>query len=314
MQAIIDKIDRKILKEELAKNRFVRYTNNGNNEIYIITHHDSPNVMLEIGRLREFSFRYAGGGTGKSVDIDHFDTSEHCYKQLLVWNPTEEEIVGAYRYIKCKDAQKIGGKADLATTELFHFSPLFYEKYFNETIELGRSFVQPAYQPAEHFRKGIFSLDNLWDGLGALVVDNNDINYFFGKVTIFSQYKSLARDLLLTFLHHYFPDPDLLVVPVKPVDVKSDVALFKNELKTLAYKDGLNLLNKNIRAVNENIPPLVNAYMNLSSTMKTFGTAINEGFGEVDETGIMIYIPDIYETKKARHINSYRALREGSLK
>src|ERR1035437_515485 len=184
MEAIINKINREILKKELGAGRFVRKTNNGHNEIYIITHHNSPNVMMEIGRLRELTFRYAGGGTGKSFDLDEFDTSNHAYQQLLVWNPEDEEIVSAYRFIKCKDAAFHDGKIQLATTELFNFSEEFLKNYAPVTIELGRSFVQPEYQPSEHFRKGLFSLDNLWDGLGALIEGNPDVKYFSGKVTM----------------------------------------------------------------------------------------------------------------------------------
>ncbi len=305
MQAIIDKIGRKVLKEELARDKFVRKTNKGNNEIYIITNHDSPNVMLEIARLRELTFRYAGGGTGLSIDIDEFDTCEHAYNQLLVWDPEDEEIVGAYRYIKCREGEFIHGKVELATTHLFNFSEPFYKNYLNTTIELGRSFVQPNYQPGEHFRKGLFSLDNLWDGLGAIVIDNPDIKYFFGKVTMYTHFNVEARDMILSFMQYYFPDKENLVSPIHPVVIKTDITAFIKSLEGLNYKDGHAVLNKNVRALNEHIPPLVNAYMNLSPTMKSFGTAVNPTFGDVEETGIMVCIDDIYESKKERHLSTY---------
>jgi len=305
MQPIIDKIGRKVLKEELARDKFVRKANNGNNEIYIITHNDSPNVMMEIARLRELTFRYAGGGTGLSYDIDEFDKGPHAYKQLLVWNPEDEEIVGAYRFIKCGDGEFKNGKVHLATTHLFHFSDKFYKEYLNTTIELGRSWIQPNYQPGEHFRKGIFSLDNLWDGLGAIVIDNPEVKHFFGKVTMYTHYNVEARDMLLAFMQHYFPDKEELVRPIHPVKIKTDVSAFLESLAGLNYKEGHSILNKNVRALGENIPPLINAYMNLSPTMKSFGTAINPTFGDVEETGIMVTIADIYESKKERHVNTY---------
>lgn len=305
MQSVIEPIDREILIAELNHNRFVRQTNNGNNEIYIVTAHDSPNVMREIGRLREITFRHAGGGTGKDCDIDEFDICSHPYKQLLVWNPADKEIVGAYRFIKCKDAEFNHGEIHLATTELFHFTKRFYEEYLPYTIELGRSFVQPAYQPSEQFRKGLFSLDNLWDGLGAVVVDNPDIRYFFGKVTMYTDFNREARDMILSFMKHYFPDKDNLVNPLHPLGITSDVSNFLSEINGLSYKDGHAILNKNVRARGENIPPLVNAYMNLSPTMKTFGTASNPTFGDVEETGILVTIADIYDSKKDRHVSSY---------
>lgn len=305
MEQIIDKVPREALLAELNKDRYVRKTNNGNNEIYIITNHNSPNVMREIGRLREVTFRHAGGGTGKSIDIDEYDLSSHPYQQLLVWNPEDQEIVGAYRYIACKDAEFIDGKVHLATTELFDFSPKFYQEYLPYTIELGRSFIQPMYQPSEQFRKGLFSLDNLWDGLGAIVVDNPYMKYYYGKVTMYTDFNVTARDYILAFLKHYFPDPENLVKPIHAVQHKTDVTDFLNEIKNLPYKDGHSVLNKKVRALGENIPPLMNAYMNLSSTMRVFGTAINPTFGGVEETGILVKIADIYESKKERHLNSY---------
>jgi hypothetical protein len=313
MQDIINKIPREAILAELTRERYVRKTNNGNNEIYIITHQNSPNVMKEIGRLREVTFRHAGGGTGKAIDIDEYDTSEHPYQQLLVWNPEDREIVGAYRYIACKDAEYINGKVNLATTELFDFHPEFYKDYLPYTIELGRSFIQPQYQPSEQFRKGLFSLDNLWDGLGAIVVDNPFMKYYYGKVTMYTDFNVEARDLILAFLKFYFPDEKKLVTPIHSVETKTDVSEFLKSLQGLSYKDGHSVLNKRVRALGENIPPLMNAYMNLSSTMRVFGTAINPTFGGVEETGILVRIADIYESKKERHINSY-LIEKGLLK
>lgn len=307
MKDIIEKVSRTALLDELTKERYVRKTNNGHNEIYIINHHNSPNVMREIGRLREVTFRHAGGGTGKEIDIDEFDTSSHPYQQLLVWNPEDKEIVGAYRFILCKDAEYINGKIMLATTELFEFSDKFYEEYLPETIELGRSFIQPDYQPSEQFRKGLFSLDNLWDGLGAIVIDNPSQKHFFGKVTMYTDFNVTARDYILSFMKHYFPDMDNMVHPIHTVNIKTDVSDFLNQLNGLDYKAGHAVLNKNVRALNEHIPPLVNAYMNLSATMKSFGTALNPDFGGVEETGILVTIEDVYQSKKERHFNSYLA-------
>ena len=313
METIIEAVSKEALLDELNANRYVRKTNNGNNQIYIITAHNSPQVMREIGRLRELTFRHAGGGTGKSIDLDEYDTSEHPYQQLLVWNPEEKEIVGAYRFILCRDAEYENGEVKLATTELFKFSQKFYSDYLPYTIELGRSFIQPAYQPSEGKRKGLFSLDNLWDGLGALIVDNPSQKHFYGKVTMYTDFNVEARDHILAFMNYYFPDPEKLVTPIFPVKIENDLSEFINELKTLDYKSGYALMNKKVRALGENIPALVNAYMNLSSTMKSFGTAINPGFGGVEETGILVTMADIYESKKERHLNSY-LLEKGLLK
>lgn len=305
MQNIIEKVSKEALLAELTYERFVRKTNNGSNEIYIITNHNSPHVMREIGRLREVTFRHAGGGTGKEIDIDDFDTSSHPYQQLLVWQPEDQEIVGAYRFILCKDAEFENGKVNLATTELFNFSEQFYKEYLPYTIELGRSFIQPLYQPAANMRKGLFSLDNLWDGLGAILVDNPSQKHFYGKVTMYTDFNRQARDYILSFMKHYFPDPENLVTPIHSISIETDLKDFLAQLKNLDYKEGHALLNKQVRALGENIPPLVNAYMSLSPTMKSFGTATNPTFGGVEETGILVTMADIYESKMERHVKSY---------
>lgn len=305
MQDIIAPVDRSLLRQELNADTFIRKANNGDNLIYIVNQHNAPNTLLEIGRLRELTFRAAGGGTGLDCDLDDFDTCEHCYEQLVVWNPEDNEIVGGYRYIRCIKAQQPDGNYHLATTELFSFSEKFKTDYLPHCIELGRSFVQPQYQPSVNNRKGLFSLDNLWDGLGALTVDNSDIKYFFGKVTTYRHFNVKARDFILRFMEHYFPDPETLVWPHSTVQPTADTAAFAQELEGKDYKEGHKILNQLVRSLGENIPPLVNAYMNLSATMKSFGTAVNEEFGDVDETGILVAIDDIYPTKKERHVTSY---------
>lgn len=306
MHPLIDPVELSILKSELNETTFLRSTNNGSNHIYDVNIHNSPNALREIGRLRELTFREAGGGTGLDCDLDELDTCEKCYNQLVVWNPEDQEIVGGYRYIRCGDAAiNTNGEYNLATTELFHFSEKFKKDFLPYTIELGRSFVQPKYQPRPENRKGLFSLDNLWDGLGALVIENPDINYFFGKVTMYRHFNLLARDYILSFMHHYFSDPDQLVTPIHPLPITNDVTEFINELKNLDYKEGHKLLNTRVRALGENIPPLFNSYMNLSPTMRTFGTSLNEHFGDVEETGILVTLKDMYESKVGRHINTY---------
>jgi hypothetical protein len=303
---IIPPVDRDLLSEELKQDRLLRCTNNANNEIYVVDAHSSPHVMREIGRLRELSFRMAGGGTGQEVDIDSYDTSAVPYKQLIVWDSQAKEIVGGYRYIFCSEAGfDESGNPRLATTELFNFSELFLKSFHPYTIELGRSFVQPAYQPSRENRKSIYSLDNLWDGLGALVVDNPDVKYFFGKVTMYPHFNPVARDLILYFLEHFFPDPDKLVTPINPLQLKTPVSELEKVFNEESFNANYKVLQKLVRNNNENIPPLINSYMGLSPSMRTFGTALNDHFGGVEETGILVTISDIYEAKKERYVKSY---------
>lgn len=305
-QEIIQPIDKELLKSELTPERQLRMTNKSNNEIYIITAHNSPSVMKEIGRLREIAFREAGGGTGKSMDIDEFDTMDNCYKQLIVWNPEAEEIIGGYRYILGTDVDlDEHGQPILATGHMFHFSEKFMKDYMPQTIELGRSFVSLEYQSSKMGAKSLFALDNLWDGLGALTVVMPNVKYFFGKMTMYPSYVRKGRDMILYFLKKHFNDPDNLIIPMKPLKIETD----EKELEKLfckdSFKDDYRILNREVRKLGYNIPPLVNAYMGLSPTMKMFGTAINYGFGDVEETGILIAVDEILEEKRIRHIDSF---------
>ena len=301
MDAIIAPVNRSLIESELTKEKFVRHTSRGGNLLYVITAHDSPNTMHEIGRLREIAFRSAGGGTGKSIDIDEFDLQENPYKQLIVWDPKAKEIIGGYRYILANSC-KID---ELATSELFIFTQKFIDKYMPYTIELGRSFVQPDYQSSKLRHKGIYALDNLWDGLGALVLKYPEINYFFGKVTMYVSYNVKARNMLLYFLRKHFWDKEELVIPIHPLITNARneemEAIFKGD-----YKEDYKTLSKQIRAIGEHIPPLINSYMNLSPSMKVFGTAINDHFGGVEETGILINISDIYSEKIERYVGPLR--------
>ncbi|WP_024989828.1 GNAT family N-acetyltransferase [Segatella albensis] len=305
-EEIIQPIDKQLLKRELTLDKQLRMTNKSHNEIYVVTAQNAPNVMKEIGRLREEAFRTAGGGTGKSMDIDEFDTMENGCRQLIVWNPENEEIIGGYRYLFGEDWKiDSSGQPILATSHMFHFSEQFMKDYAPYTVELGRSFVSLEYQNVRKNTKSIFALDNLWDGLGALTVINPKCRYFFGKMTMYPSYIREGRDMILYFLKKHFEDKDNLVIPIKPLKIDTPIEKLESIFTADNFKDDYRILNKKIRELGFNIPPLVNAYMNLSPTMKLFGTAINYGFGDVEETGILIAVDEILEDKRVRHINSF---------
>ena len=305
-QPIIPPVDKALLKSELAPERQLRMTNKSNNEIYIVTAHNAPNVLREIGRLREIAFREAGGGTGKEMDLDEFDTCQNCYKQLIVWNPEEEEIIGGYRYLLGDDWEyDATGQPILATSHMFHFSEKFLKEYAHQTVELGRSFVALPYQSSRMGAKSLFALDNLWDGLGAITVLRPHIKYYFGKMTMYPSYIRKGRDMILYFLRKHFDDKEHLIIPMKPLKIGTDEAELEALFSGKTFKEDYRILNGEIRKMGYNIPPLVNAYMGLSPTMKLFGTAINYGFGDVEETGILIAVDEILEEKRKRHIDSF---------
>jgi hypothetical protein len=306
MKPIINPISTDLLLKELSAERFIRVTNNSNNQIYIVNAHNAPNVMLELGRIRELTFRNAGGGTGNEVDIDEYDTAEVPFEQLLVWNPEDCEIIGAYRYIL---GHKIpfgpNGQPLSPTAHLFGYSQFFIDNYLPYTIELGRSFVQTKYQPSVNPRKGLYALDNIWDGLGAISVLNPEIKHFFGKMTMYNSYNREARDMILFVLKKHFGDTENLVYPLEPQTFETSLEKLENIFIGNTFAEDYKTLNSNVRSFNLNIPPLINIYMGLTPKMKCFGTSANIDFGEVEETAIMITVSDIYSTKKDRHINSF---------
>jgi hypothetical protein len=306
MEEIISPISVELLESELTSEKFLRKTNKGNNEIYVVTAHNAPNVMQEIARLREISFRSAGGGTGLSLDIDEYDTCENPYQQLIVWNPEAREIIGGYRYILGKDVSfDEQGTPKLTSSHLFAYSEKFIKEFLPYTLELGRSFVRPEYQSSKMGAKSLFALDNLWDGIGALTVTLPNVKYFFGKATIYPSFDEDARNLIFTFMQKYFPDKDHLIYPHHLLDTRKKWEEMNQILCGNSYKEDYCILKSYIRESGLNIPPLINAYMALSPTMRTFGSCINDEFGDVIETGLMITIKDIFEEKQQRHIQTF---------
>ncbi|HEY9082488.1 MAG TPA: GNAT family N-acyltransferase [Vicingaceae bacterium] len=298
-------VDRDVLEKELTPERFIKKTNKGDNDIYIVNYHNAPNVLKEIGRLRELSFSQAGGGTGKDIDLDDFDTSENCYEQLIVYDREDREIVSGYRFKDCSTAISPSGEILLSTKYYFNFSDKFIKEYLPYTIELGRSWVQPLYQAGGgSARKGIFALDNIWDGLGSIITNYPHIKYFFGKVTMYSSYNKQARNALLYFMNSYFPDLENLVTPIHPIEINTDLREIKRLIRDKNFDEGLKSLYQYLKSYGESVPPLINTYMKISDTMKSFGTALNPDFGGVEETAILVTIDDIYPEKKERHISS----------
>lgn len=306
-QKIIEPVDQALIEAELTPARFLRDTNKGGNKIYIVYAHNSPNVMREIGRLREIAFRSAGGGSGKDCDIDEFDTMDPPCRQLIVWDPDSKLILGGYRFICGKDIRRdANGVPRIATAHMFRFSPKFIDEYLPYTLELGRSWVRPEYQSSRAGAKALYALDNLWDGLGSLTVINPEIKFLFGKVTMYPNYTAVCRDLILYFLHKHFPDPDELVRPIVPVEYFTPREQLQSIFTGENYKEDYMILNSCVRSHGDHIPPLVNAYMSLSPTMHMFGTAVNTEFGNVEESGIFFAVDEILDAKKRRHIDTFQ--------
>ena len=303
MRPVIDKTDPALIEAELTPERMLRRSNKGDNEIYVVDAFNAPNTMREIGRLREIAFRDAGGGTGLECDIDEFDTMKPVpCRQMIVWNPATREIIGGYRFILGEDISFKDGVPNIATSHMFRFSPEFLRDYLPHTIELGRSFVVLNYQNTGSRPNSIYALDDLWDGLGALVVKYPQIRYLFGKVTMYPEYGAECRDMILGFMHRHFPDPDRLVTPIEQLPTRALSPEIQSRYTGADYKEDYRILNHFIRDHGRKIPPLVNAYIALSPTMRMFGTAVNREFGYVEESGIFLVIDEIFDDKKERHM------------
>lgn len=306
MEKIIDPVDISLIKAELTPDKKLCDTNKADNEIYVIDCYDSPNVLKEIGRLREIAFRATGGCSGLSCDLDEFDTMEKPYKQIIIWDPQAEAIIGGYRYILGSDVQiKENGQPHLATSHMFHFSEKFINDYLPHVVELGRSFVTPEYQSSKAGAKAIFALDNLWDGIGAVMMQHPGVHYFFGKMTLFLNWDKSCRDLLLHFMEKYFADKDVLVRPYNPVDQVVPSNILSLILDGDDFKSDYRKFKDAVRRLGSSIPPLVNSYINISPTLKLLGCAVNDEFLNAEEVGILVCFNEMYADKRDRHKEPY---------
>lgn len=310
MKKIISPVDRELIKAELQEDKFLRKTNHAGNEIYVVGP-ESVNVIREIGRLREIAFRNDGGGTGEALDIDKFDTDPAFgYKQLVLWDPETEEIIGGYRFCFCDQCvYDKEGQPILTSSHMFRFSRKFMREYLPYTLELGRSFVSVEYQSSKAGAKGLFALDNLFDGISALMVlYKKRMRYLFGKMTIYPSYNEEAREMIMFFLKKYFGEKASLIHIRKEVRIQNS-RRFSKLFKGDDFKEDYKTLKGEILKLGVSIPPLVNSYMNLSPSMIYFGTGINDEFADVLDSGIMITFEEMYPEKKKRHVESF--LKEG---
>ena len=306
MKPIIPPVETSLLLSEL-EGHLLRPSNKAGNLIFDITAHECPNVMREIGRLREISYRDGGGGTGKEIDIDDLDIMEKPYHQLIVWDPDNQQIIGGYRYLLGHEiAIDESGQPRIASAHLFQFSPRFVSDFLPYTIEFGRAFVQPAYQAREMGVKALFALDNIWDGIGALVYKYPQLQWMIGKVTLYPSFDPMVRDLLYSFLYRYHPDTEGLLIPYHPLAISEEAQKWADEVfegdDPAANLHALQLAARQRGLV---VPAMFAAYLNLTKHMRTFGTSINDEFGDVLETGIMVAIKDILPEKKERYMQPY---------
>ena len=300
MQAIIPEVDRDLLEKEL-EGHLLRPSNKADNLIYDITAHECPNVMREIARLREISYRDGGGATGREMDIDEMDTMPKPYHQLLVWDPTNRQIIGGYRYLLGSEAEIRDGQPFITSAHLFHYSERFIRDYLPKTIEFGRAFVQPMYQKREMGVKALFALDNIWDGIGAIMHNNPQLQYMIGKVTIYPDYNATARELIYAYLDRFHRGEEGLIAPYRPLPLPT----IDNPFEGTDPQENYHILQHAVREQGTVIPPMFSAYLNITNDLQFFGNAINDELANVYETGIMVDLNTVYQEKKERYITPY---------
>lgn len=303
MEPIINPVDTELLLREL-EGHMVRPTNKANNEIYDVTAHECPNVMREIARLREISYRDGGGATGKSMDIDEMDTMPKPYHQLIVWDPDNNQIIGGYRYLFGSEAEIRDRQPFITSAHLFHYSERFIQDYLPQTIEFGRAFVQPMYQKREMGVKALFALDNIWDGIGALVYNNPQLRWMIGKVTIYPDYNETARELIYTYLRRYHSGEEGLFGPYHMLPAKP---LVNDPFTGDDAQENYHILQHAVREQGTVIPPMFSAYLNLTNDLQFFGNTVNDELANVYETGIMVDLQTVLPEKRERYINPYIA-------
>lgn len=308
MKSIIDPVPVELLKAELTKSKKLEDTNKGHNELYIVTWQDSPNVVTEVGRLRELTFREAGGSTGNAIDLDEYDKMEKPYKQLIVWDPDNEAIIGGYRFFFGSDAMfDEKGQPIMASSHQFRFSQKFIDEYLPHVLELGRNFVAPEYQSSKNGAKSMYAFDNLWDGLVAIIMMNPNLLYYFGKITVYPSYDHITRDLIYHFFRKHYGDQDELVRPWddQAIMPDSDPELMDLVLNKEDLFEDYKLLKAAARMRGVNVPPNVTAYISITSQMLMFGTAVNHLMHNIEDSCVLIPFDSIYHEKKSRHIGAY---------
>lgn len=292
-EPIIPPVAREALERELAGLRPVAEAVRGGCRLYSFRAAEAPALMREVGRLREEAFRSAGGGTGREVDIDADDTACGGYRQIVAWDPRRRAVTGGYRYIVCAECDP----RNISTSHYFHFSGEFRERYVPHAVELGRSFVAGA--SAAGAARPLFSMDSLWQGLGAVVASHPGVRYLFGKVTVYRHYDVEARRLLMAFLRRFFGAGSRLIAAFAPEAADDSCG---GVFASGGYAENCALLHALLRRRGERVPPMINAYMRLCPSMQVFDTTVNRDFGDVYETAVLLPLEGMRSDKKDRYL------------
>lgn len=291
--------NKKILKDEVRKAEFLGTTIDGK-KIILADAEQSPFLLRELGRVREISFRAIGGGTGRSHDNDLYD---NYYRHLILWDDEDLEIVGAYRIGECTKIIKERGKEALYTYNLCNFNEHF-EEYRDNSVELGRSFVQPKYW-------GSRALDNLWQGVGAYLAYHPKIKYTYGTVTINADTPKQAVEALVYFYSFYFSCETKMMKAKTPYIISDEnESLFYKIFKDLEYKEAFVILKKYLKDMGSSVPTLFKQYAELyeEGAVRFFDFNVNTAWAGVIEGFIIADNSKMKPAKRTRYIENFKKL------
>jgi len=297
-KAIAHPEDPRAIKKELQESELLGKTKDGK-IIYLYQNTKESIVLNEIGRLRELAFRKVGEGVNKRRDLDKYDK---YYKHIVLWDENDLEIVGSYRIGECKQIILDYGISGLYNHTLFDFSKKFKDN-LDESIELGRSFVQPRYW-------GTRALDYLWYGIGAYLNKNPDINYMFGPVSLSENYPKVAKDIILNFFDIYFGDKNNLVNAKLAYNFKSDeslLSMLNAELTKNDYKSDFKTVKKLLKNFDTTIPVLYKQYSEICDEGGITFCAYNldEDFSSCVDSFIIVDVKKIKKSQQERYIYSH---------
>ena len=282
--------NRQYIKEELSLAIVLGETNDGK-KIYLFDYKKESSVMKEISRLREFTFRKVEEGTGKKRDLDEFD---EYYKHIVLWDDVKLEIVGSYRIGESDFINEYFGKEGFYSNSLFNFNKEF-DPYLTNSIELGRSFVQPKYW-------GSRALDYLWQGIGAYLYKNPHIRYMFGPVSLSSSIPKGAQNLIIYYYSKYYSNKSDFLSPINPFTITKNE---KDEMNSIFNeKENFLLLKEQLECYNTTVPTLYKQYSDLCEKdgISFMGFNVDENFNNCVDSFILVDIKSMKEKKRKRYI------------
>ncbi|MFX4280830.1 GNAT family N-acyltransferase [Aliarcobacter butzleri] len=285
----VSKID---LYNELKKSPLLGQTNDGK-KIYLYDYVEDSIVLKELGRLREISFRKVGEGVNKKRDIDKYDV---YYQHIILYDKNELEIVGAYRIGNSDVIFKEFGTKGFYSNTLFQYNDEFMF-YLQNSIELGRSFVQPKYW-------GTRALDYLWYGIGAYVKANPNIKYMFGPVSISGAFPAIAKDMLVFYYNYYYSSEKNLVEARTPFSYSSHIHDIKEFFTLEDKKRDFKSLKIALSNIGVNVPTLYKQYseLTLDDGVKFLDFNVDKNFGDCIDSFILVEIDKIKDSMKQRYM------------